>query len=466
MVLLIALNALFVAGEFSLLAVAASHTGTSADASAKNVASLLRRLSFHLGGAQLGITITSLLMGIVAEDTIGSLLAKIGGPLSTGTALLAATAIAIAAAAQMTFGELIPKNLAVSLPLKTSTALAPVLRLYGLLAAPIVLLFNGIANQVVRALGLRPADELRVVRTLEELEQVLRSASASSLSQESAKLLGRSLRLAGKVAADALVPRTAMNTLPIDATVEDLSLAAAEKGHTRFLVTGSDMDDIVGLADVRDVFAVGSERPLSEVPIAQVMRQALFVSEQLTLDRVLAEMEKSHNRLAAVIDEHGGTAGLLTREDIFEEALGNLEDEYDQAVQSHTSVQRNLRGTLTLDEASEILEELAAQELAKQQTPVQETAEQETADPELSEHVQLGLSLPDGPYETLAGFVLSLAGHIPQPGESVDWEGWRFQVVALDKLRVAEVRVEKLPEKPEVKLLGHPSQPASEQDLA
>ncbi len=463
MVLLIALNALFVAGEFSLLAVAASHTGTSNDASAKNVAVLLRRLSFHLGGAQLGITITSLLLGIIAESTIGSLLGKIGGPLSEGTALLATTAIAVAAVTQMTFGELIPKNLAVSLPLKTSTVLAPVLRLYGLLAAPIVLLFNGIANQVVRALGLRPIDELRVVRTLNELEQVLRSASAFSLSQESAKLLGRSLRLAGKVAADALVPRTAMNTLPMDATMEDLSVAAAEKGHTRFLVTGSDVDDIVGLADVRDVFAVSTERPLNEVPVSQVMRQALFVSEQLTLDRVLAEMEKSNNRLAAVIDEHGGTAGLLTREDIFEEALGNLEDEYDQTAQPHTSIQRNLHGTLTLDEASEILEELAVQELAKEQARQQVKA-QESPDEELVEPTQLGLSLPNGPYETLAGFVLALMGHIPVPGESVDWEGWRFEVITVDKLRVAQIRVVKSPEKLEDKPPGHPSQLGSEQD--
>ena len=424
------------AGEFSLLAVAALHTDSSAGG-ANSVNALLRRLSFHLGGAQLGITITSLILGIVAEDTIGSLLSKIGGPLTQGTALLAAVAIAVAAVLQMTFGELIPKNLAVSVPLRTSTVLAPVLRLYGVLVAPVVLLFNGIANQVVRAFGLRPAVELRVVRTREELEQVLRSSSTTTLDQDSARLLGRSLRLASKVAADALVPRTAMNTLAASATLGDLAVAAAQKGHTRFLVTGSDIDDIVGLADVRDVLAAGSDLavssklPASEIPLALVMRPALIVTEQLPLDRVLAEMEQTNNRLAAVIDEHGGTAGLLTREDIFEEALGNLEDEYDlqqpasgSSASAQLRIKRTLNGTLTLDEASEILAEMLAEMSA-------ETAQ-----------AQLGLSLPDGPYETLAGFVLSLMGTIPEPGEAVTWQGWRFEVVARDKLRVAQVLVE------------------------
>lgn len=433
-VLLIALNGLFVAGEFSLLAVAAVHVRVpAATGRARSVDALLKRLSFHLGGAQLGITLTSLVLGVVAEDTIGSLLGQIGGPFVHGTALVGAAAIALAAALQMAFGELAPKNLAVSRPRQTSAALASVLRLYGVLVAPVVLLFNGIANRIVRILGLQPTEELRVVRTREELEQVLRSSRAGTLDDDSARLLGRSLRLAGKVAADALLPRTAMDTLPIDATVADLARAASQKGHSRFPVIDTDVDDVAGLVDVRDVFRVAGGSQRESAPLADVLRPVLVVGEQLALDRVLAEMERSGDRLAVVVDEHGGTAGLVTREDIFEEALGNLEDEHDRPLrplaqelsrEQQPLAQRKLSGSLTLGEASEALEEMAARAAAGG-----------------IEGRRLGLSPPDGPYETLAGFVVWLAGVIPEVGDTVVWEGWSFEVAARDGLRVAELVV-------------------------
>ncbi|WP_428118828.1 CNNM domain-containing protein [Candidatus Poriferisodalis sp.] len=170
-VVLIALNGVFVAGEFSLLAVDTSEVDVKAGAGnrrARAVRALLRRLSFHLGGAQLGITLTSLVLGIIAEGTIGELLVRALGSWAepaVAAAAISVVAIALVAVTQMVFGELLPKNLAVSRPLGVSTALAPVLRLYGIIAAPVTLLFNGIANATVRALGLRPTEELRIVRT-------------------------------------------------------------------------------------------------------------------------------------------------------------------------------------------------------------------------------------------------------------------------------------------------------------
>ncbi|HCB33892.1 MAG TPA: hypothetical protein DEP69_01545, partial [Acidimicrobiaceae bacterium] len=377
--LLIALNGLFVAGEFSLLAVDPARVDAAAASGrrrARSVEALRRRLTFHLGGAQLGITVSSLLLGVVAEDTVGSLLSGIGGPLSSGSAGLGVAAIAVAAGAQMTLGELAPKNLAVSRPLSTAMTLAPVLRLYGVIVAPVVLAFNGIANLVVRALGLRPTEELRVVRTLEELEQVLRESRARTLDRESAQLLGRMLRLAGKVAADALTPRTSLHTLDADATVADLADAAAATGFSRYPVVGDDVDDVVGVVDVRDVLAAAgaadwSAADWSAAPLAPLVRPVLVVGEQLALDRVLAALAEDGSRLAVVVDEYGGTAGVITSEDVVEEVVGNLEDEHDAR---HTAAPRprraaaggarTLSGKLTLDEASEILEEMAAAALA------------------------------------------------------------------------------------------------------
>lgn len=414
-VVLIALNGVFVAGEFSLLAVDTSQVDVMADAGnrrARGVRALLRRLSFHLAGAQLGITLTSLMMGIIAEGTIGEVFVRVLGPWSepaAATVAIGVVAIALAAGTQMVFGELLPKNLAVSRPLGVSMALAPVLRLYGILAAPVTLLFNGIANATVRALGLQPAEELRIVRTRDELEYVVRSSRRRTLSDAQAELLVRTLRLGRKDAADALTPRTAMSALAADATLVDLVELARTSGHSRFPVLGTSTDDVLGIAEVRDVFAIAA-RSRGATTVESIMRPVVAVAESRKLDGVLADMAAARSRLCVVVDEHGGTAGIVTREDIAEELVGDIADEFDTpAVLTPRRGDRAvvLAGTTTLDELEEAT----------------------------------GLAAPEGPYETLAGFALHCFGEIPPVGTSTQWGNWRLQVTARDGLRIAGVLV-------------------------
>lgn len=412
---LVALNGIFVAGEFSLVAVDVERVEVMAEQGhrrARVVRKLLSRLSFHLGGAQLGITVTSLLLGLIAEDAIGAVLDYLPGlSLRPGPAR-AATAIAIAAVIQMVFGELAPKNLAISRPLGTGLWLSSILRVYGLLSAPITAAFNGLANRLLRWGGIEPAEELRSLRSLEDLEHLVRASSDRTIGEEEARLITRTLRLSRKDAADALTPRTSMVALRGSGTTSDLVESARKSGFSRFPVMGVDLDDIVGMVEVKDVFALNVE-DRERQSLSHILRPVVIVPEHRELDGVLIDLELASSRLAVVVDEHGGTAGLITREDILEELVGDIADEYDDPVPI----------TASRSDGSLIVEGL------KSRGEVEEI---------------LGLRLPAGPFETLAGFILQQSGAIPEVGYAFEWQGWKFEVLSKENLRIADVAVESL----------------------
>ena len=410
---LIALNGIFVAGEFSLVAVDIERVEVMAEQGhrrARVVRKLLSRLSFHLGGAQLGITVTSLLLGFLAEDTIGALLDFLPGVSLSPGPTRAVIAIAIAAVLQMIFGELVPKNLAISRPLGTGLWLGSILRVYGVLAAPITTAFNGLANRLVRLLGIEPVEELRSLRSLEDLEYLVRASSARTIKEDEARLITRTLRLSRKDAADALTPRTSMVALRHSGTVSDLVQSAKESGYSRFPVIGADLDDIVGMVEVKDVFSLTTD-DRERRPLEDIVRPAVVVPEHRELDGVLVDLELAASRLAVVVDEHGGTAGLITREDILEELVGDIADEYDEPVAitaSQSDGRVIVEGLKSRDETEEIV----------------------------------GLRLPDGPFETLAGFMLQQMGSIPEIGQVVEWRGWKLEVLRKENLRIADVAIE------------------------
>lgn len=410
---LVALNGIFVAGEFSLVAVDVERVEVMAEQGhrrARVVRKLLTRLSFHLGGAQLGITVSSLLLGLLAEDTIGAALDFLPGISLSPGPLRAVIAIGIAAVLQMIFGELAPKNLAISRPLGTGLWLGSILRIYGLLAAPITTAFNGLANKLVRLGGIEPVEELRSLRSLEDLEHLVRASSARTIKEDEARLITRTLRLSRKDAADALTPRTSMVALRSSGTISDLVQSARESGYSRFPVIGADLDDIVGMVEVKDVFSLTTD-DRERRPLGDIVRPAVIVPEHRELDGVLVDLELAASRLAVVVDEHGGTAGLISREDILEELVGDIADEYDEPVPI-TASQRDGRviveGLKSRDEIEEIL----------------------------------GLRLPDGPFETLAGFILQQTGSIPEIGQVVEWRGWKLEVLRKENLRIADVAIE------------------------
>ena len=421
-VALILANGFFVIGEFALVAVDRTKVDQMVEDGHRRAASVqaaLRTLSFQLSGAQLGITITSLLIGFIAEPTVGRALEPVMSglpfiPERSALAVSIAVALVIATATQMVVSELIPQNAAISRPLGIALAVSTPLRLFNTLFKPLIIFLNKAANGTVRLFGIEPRDELSAVHSLEELEVLIQSSrQEGALAAEDFSLLSRSITFGGKTAGDALVPRTAMVAIQKDKTLQDLVDVALHTGHSRFPVFDSGIDDIIGLVYVKDLYRVGLEERTT-TPITATMRSALFVPESRDLGSLLAEMRRDRLQMCVVIDEFGGTAGMLTLEDLLEEIVGEIEDEYDPEDPSETDVPEGVHvlcGLLRPDEVEE----------------------------------KCGFEMPEGDFETLAGFLLDRFGRIPKPGDHISYEGWEFKVVAMDGKRIDQVLLVAVP---------------------
>ncbi len=415
LIFLILANGFAVALEFGLVAADRGKLKRSAEEgkwSAKIALGLTRRLSFHLSGAQLIITITSLVLGGISGPLAAQVLDPLLEPLlgSRTNTITVVFALIVMTVFQMVAGELIPKNVAIAHPLGTVRALAPTARVVNGILAPAIVLFNGIANSIVRRLGIEPQEELASISTLEEIEYLIRSSGEhGALGAAAADLLTRTVRFGDKTAADALTPRVHVKALASTATVSDLVALTEETGHTRFPVYGEHLDDVLGVVRIHRIF----ELPYAtrgETPVTQLMSQPFVVPESRDLVDILEDYRSSESQLLIVVDEHGGTAGVLTLEDVLEEIVGEIDDEYDEAevlTRVTTPGVHIVAGTLHADEVEE----------------------------------QSGFVMPEGEYETIAGFVLEQLGRIPSAGDGFDFEDWFVEVVELDKLRIASIQL-------------------------
>jgi CBS domain containing-hemolysin-like protein len=412
-VALVAANGFFVGAEFSLIAADRSRLeAMAADGrwTARSAVRALRRLSFHLSGAQLGITLTSLVLGFLAEPVTGDLIDLVIPGDAAGSTTVVVLALLTATVFQMVAGELIPKNIAISHPETAAQVLSPAVTVVHGAFAPVIVLFNGSANWLVRRMGLEPKEEMEVHRSLDELEYLIHSSGHSgALDPDSHDLLRRTLRFGDKTAADALTPRVHLRALPVTATVTELAGEVAESNHSRYLVYDGELDNIRGIATITGIFETPVQRR-SEVLVTEIMRDPLFVPETRDLVDILDDFRGTTHQMAVVIDEHGGTAGILTLEDVLEEIVGDVDDEHDETQDLTGGVADGiylLAGTLHPDEVAE----------------------------------QSGLAIPPGDYETLAGFVLHDLGRIPTAGDAVIHEGWTIEVAEMDHLRIASLQV-------------------------
>ena len=417
-VLLIAANGYFVAAEFSFVAarrtrLADSHQGGD-DASGRAL-DVLGRLSFMLSGAQLGITVTSLLVGFIAEPTLGRALQPVMSLLGVPDGAVAGVALSVgfvlATGAQMIFGELAPKNLAIARPEPVARWLARSTLWYLRLAGPVISLFDGAANRLLRALGIEPVGEVTGGVEADELGHIVEASSeAGSLSGSQAELLRRALEFRERDAAEVMVPWNRVESIPVDATGEDLVELTASSRHTRFPIV-DEWDEVVGMVHAKDLLGVPPDRR-ANARVRDLGRPALAVPESAGLHRVLAELRSGSSPLAIVVDEHGGTVGVLTIEDLLEELVGEIEDEFDseepEAVVDLGHDRWLVAGDLRLHEI-----------------------ERET-----------DLLLPEGPYDTVAGVVMERLGRIPEVGDAVLVAGVELRVVAMDRRRVVRIELQ------------------------
>lgn len=362
-VLLIGANAIFVAAEFAFVTVDRPTVDRASKAGDKRAISLqkgLKKLSTELSGAQLGITLTSLITGYIAEPSIATLLRgpidQLGLPSATSTAISFASAFAIATGAQMVFGELVPKNWAIAEPMRIGRAVAGAQRGFTWVSGPLLYVLNGSANWIVRRLGIEPREELASARTAQELESLAeRSAAQGTLEPRVASRLGRAAEIRDRTASDAMTPRTRVNFLEADATAVDLLEMASRTGHARFPVTGEDVDEIVGVAHFKKALAV-PVRQRKTTLLRDLAIPVESVPSTMPLSAVLDALRKGP-QLVIVVDEYGGTDGIVTLEDLVEEIVGEIEDEQDFPVARFRRMgarRWSLSGLLRPDEAGDI----------------------------------------------------------------------------------------------------------------
>lgn len=362
---LIAANAIFVAAEFALVTVdrpTVSRLAAEGDKKAQSLAEGLRTMSTQLSGAQLGITITSLVVGFIAEPSIATLLRgplqSAGLPESTAMSIAFTGAFLIATITQMVFGELVPKNWAIAEPLRVGRAVVGAQRAFTWVTKPLLWFLNGIANAIVRALGIEPQEELASARSAQELGSLAaRSAQQGLLGQELARRLENSVALSERTASDAMTPRPRVRFLRDDQTAADVLLATAETGHARFPVQGETVDKLLGAVHFKDALAIAPDQRAT-TPLSEIVRPMRAVPSTMPLGSVLDGLRRGV-QMAVVVDEYGGTDGILTLEDVVEEIVGDIDDEQDRPSRAYRKLDDktwSLSGLLRPDEAGETLD--------------------------------------------------------------------------------------------------------------
>ncbi|MEU5778549.1 hemolysin family protein [Streptomyces venezuelae] len=418
--LLILANGFFVAAEFGLVTVErpdAEKAAADGDRRARTVVDALKELSFQLSGTQLGITITSLVVGMLAEPALAHLLAgpftAVGVPEGAVGGVSVVVGMLLASAVQMVVGELVPKNWAVSRPLQVARFVAGPQHVFARLFRPVIALLNAVANRLVRTLGVEPAEELASARTPGELVSLARhSAQAGALEQDTADLFVRTLSLGELTAQHVMTPRVKVSALQSSATAEDVVNLTRATGLSRFPVYTERIDEIIGMVHLKDALAVPAHARL-RTPVGRIAKSPLLVPETLPVQPLLERL-RSEQPIAVVVDEYGGTAGVVTLEDIVEELVGEVRDEHDH-----------------LD-----LPELCP-------APAEDGHAAWDADGSCRVDTlrRTGLDVPEGPYETVAGLVADLLGRIPAPGDRAELPGLRLSVRQVGHYRAERVRI-------------------------
>ncbi len=375
--------------------------------------SALKITSTHLSSAQLGITLTTLLTGYTMEPAISGLLAPVFGawgmPETVSRPIAVVLGVAVATVLSMILGELVPKNFALALPRQTARLVMPLQVAFTTVFRPAVALLNGSANAVIRAFGIEPKEELSGARTAEELSSLVRrSASAGVLEKDTASLLDRSLTFSKLSAGDVMTARPSVHAVAVGDSIDDIVQLARRTGHSRFPVFDESMDDIVGIAHLKQAVAVPRAKR-AEVPAGAIATEPLRVPETLHLDGLLAELRARGYQMAIVVDEYGGTAGVVTLEDLVEEIVGEVFDEHD----------RTRNGIVRGRESLTFPAELRPDELLG----------------------QTGIRVPEGDvYDTVGGYVMSVLERIPAVGDEVPLEDGMLTVQRMDGRRVDRLR--------------------------
>jgi CBS domain containing-hemolysin-like protein len=414
--ILLGVNALFVAAEFSLVAsrkTKVDEMAASGKSSAKQLQNILQHLDRYLAATQLGITLASLAIGWIGvpalaslfDAAVGSVGLKAPNVLTYSTAALA-VAFALLTFLHVVLGELVPKSIALATPEKTSAVIARPLLVFSGVMRPFVWLFKSAAAGMLKAIGVEPTHRVEGYSPEEFRLLVMQAQARGTLDESDSAMLAGVLDFHAKKARDVMRPRTDIVALDIEATEAEVWALLREERYSRYPVYEESLDDVVGVFLAKDLWLHPGDTAFS---LRHFVRQPLYVPDSRPAERVLDDLRKTRAHMAVVLDEYGGTAGILTMEDLIEEVVGDIADEYDFA--SRDSVETDgvleLAGSLSLIDVR-------------------------------SDH---RVQIPEGDWTTLGGFAFAKLGRLPKMGDRIPIPGGEMEVVAMDGRRIAALRI-------------------------
>ncbi len=428
-VLIILTNAFFVLVEFAVVTVRRGQVERLAEEGvrgAEPVLNLLKDTDWAIAASQLGITVASILLGVVAEEPLQQLLApslaRIFGrvPFLAGlsTALATIIVLLILSFFHMVIGEQTPKTIALRYPLRAALVIGRPMSIFAQVARPLIWVVDKSTALVLKILSIGGQTGGHGIHTVEELKDVVReSQEGGVIAYDDERMLLRAMEFGGRFVREATIPRTEIIAIENTATLGELLTTFKTYRHSRFPVYEEDLDHICGIVAMKDVLPLLTDDPSAvDKPITElgIIKPALVVPESRHIGDLFSEMRRDHNHMAIVIDEFGGTAGMVTAEELAEEVVGRLTDDW---VNEPPAVHDVGSGVFEIDAHSRVDEVNEA----------------------------LGLDLPTAPdYETVAGFLLFLIRRIPRQGEQINYRDLRFTVLKMVGPRIDRLRVEKL----------------------
>ncbi len=417
LVLLLLANGFFVAAEFAYITARRNVMADMAGTSPRLAVGLGENLSLSLAGAQLGITMASLVLGAVAEPAIAGILENafgfLGLPEATLHVISLVIALLIVVFLHMVVGEMAPKNIAISSPERTAVLLALPFRAFILVFRPLIAILNGIANGVLRIFGITPADALDAGHSAEDLAIVIGAGQKEGVIGDFAhSLLTSAIGFADKDASDVMTPRPDVVSAEVGDPGRSILGLMKSTGHSRIPIHTGDLDNVLGFVHIKDLISVDDSQLDDPVP-NNLIRETGAVPESASLTSVLANMRRTRSHLGIVVDEHGSAAGIVTMEDVAEELVGDITDEHDQDEEQVKSVGKGrmiVAGNVRIDELT-----------------------------------ALGVDLPKGEYTTLGGLLMNRLGRVPRAGDVIREQDWELVIRSISGRRVGQVWISRAP---------------------
>jgi CBS domain containing-hemolysin-like protein len=407
---LILLNAFFVAGEYALVTSRRTRMHELAEGGDRRARAVLRIVADpprFIAAMQLGVTATSLGIGALGEHA----LAKVFDPL-VASAIAVLFAFFVITFLHVVIGELVPKGVALGYSERTALAVSTPVRGFFVLFKPLIWVLQRSSEAILRALGLQPPGGEMEVYSEAELRMLLsRSTEEGELEPQEQEMIYKVFDFADKEVSAVMVPRPEVVALSIDLPPEEALAAVIESPYTRYPVYRDSIDQIVGILHVRDLFGALNDRGLQAVRLDQVLRPAHMVPETKDLAALLADFRRTNQHMAIVVDEYGELEGIVTLEDLLEEIVGEIEDEFDlpdESVERLDDSHIRVHGTFPIDDFNE----------------------------------QFGRSLPIEDYHTIGGFVFGVLGRQPEPGDEAECDGCRFTVLEMEGSRIELLEIE------------------------